>query len=116
MKTPQIVCTAILTATVAMGIMTGCSEKEVDSRMSNNEVSAQGTNAPATNAPTPTSGSDATVCRKNRTSCYNLFYCNGTAYVESSCTMYAERLESDMAVNRNSIAYDKDHTQSDIWV
>lgn len=45
MKTQKIVCTVILAAAVAMGMMTGCSEKEVDSRMSNDETSVQSTNA-----------------------------------------------------------------------
>lgn len=46
MKTQKIVCTAILAATVAMGMMTGCSEKKSESTMSDGETPVQSTNAP----------------------------------------------------------------------
>lgn len=46
MKTQKIVCTAILAAAVAMGMMTGCSEKKSESTMSDGETPVQSTNAP----------------------------------------------------------------------
>ena len=112
MKTPKIVCTAILTATVAMGIMTGCSEKEVDSRMSSNEVSAQSTNAPATNAPTPTSGLDATDPLSNevKTPKYVfLFIGDGMSYpqFQAASDYLGACADSDYEQAEPSVDYDK---------
>lgn len=44
-KTQKIVCTMILAAIVAMGIMTGCSEKKTENTMSDGETPVQSTNA-----------------------------------------------------------------------
>ena len=96
----------------AMGIMTGCSEKEVDSRMSSNEVSAQSTNAPATNAPTPTSGLDATDPLSNevKTPKYVfLFIGDGMSYpqFQAASDYLGACADSDYEQAEPSVDYDK---------
>lgn len=58
MKTQKIVCTAILAAAVAMGMMTGCSEKKTENTMSDVETPVQSTNVPTVAEGTANSLSD----------------------------------------------------------